>query len=115
MNRIRWVAWGVIDLDDKEKFDAQQRRSYIRKIRGELQEISCTLNCGGSTRAPWYSIERQSDGNVVKKHAAGGPDALRKVCGWLLLELGDHERSEDGSVRSAGAEPVGGNSEGAVS
>jgi hypothetical protein len=58
MNNIRWVAWGVVEVDGV--MDRQQRRSILRKIRAELA--------------------------------------------WVLLEMGDHERSEDGGVRSAGAE-----------
>lgn len=110
MNRVRWVAWGVIELDDATKFDRQQRRSYLRKLREELGADGWKLECGGSTRLPHYRIFQPviADGREeLRSHAAGGPEALKKVCTWLLLEIGDHERSEDGSLRGAGAEAEG--------
>lgn len=104
MNHIRWAAWGVVDI---EALDRQQRRIYIKRTRGQLAEKGIMLNCGGSTSQPWYDIRLPKVGNVEKSHTAGGPDAFQKVCMWLLQELGDHERSADGSVRGAGAEAQG--------
>ena len=102
MNHIRWAAWGVVDIEALERM---QRRNYIKRARVELAEKNITLNCGGSTQTPWYAVVLlTTDGKTVPKHAAGGKDAFKKVCEWLLKELGDHERSEDGSVRRAGAE-----------
>jgi len=102
MNHIRWVAWGVIDVDGT--MDRQQRRNYLRKIRAELHELRCGFTIGGNKRSPWYAIHRNKDDGTIKKQAYAGENALKKACAWLLLEVGDHERSEDGSVRSAGAE-----------
>lgn len=102
MNHIRWVAWGVIDVDGT--MDRQQRRNYLRKLRAEFDTLNCKFDIGGSTKNPYYIIHRFVPNGVVKKQAYGGADALKKACAWLLLEVGDHERSEDGGVRGAGAE-----------
>lgn len=102
MNHIRWVAWGVVDVDGT--MDRQQRRNYLRKIRAELTELRCGFNIGGNKRTPYYVIHRDLDNGVIKKQACAGEDALKKVCAWLLLEVEDHVGSEDGGVRSAGAE-----------
>jgi hypothetical protein len=102
MNNIRWVAWGVVEVDGV--MDRQQRRSILRKIRAELADMGMGLTVGGKTKNPWYGVQRPLPGGVIKKKAVAGNDALRKVCAWVLLEMGDHERSEDGGVRSAGAE-----------
>ena len=101
MNRVRWAAWGVIDI---EKLNRLQRRDYIKAVRGELAEKSITLECGGTTTKPYYQIILPTtDGKTVPKQAMGGDDAFRKVCVWLLSHLGEinSERSEDGGVRSA--------------
>jgi len=102
MNHIRWVAWGTIDVDGT--MDRQQRRNYLRKIRAELTEIRCGFTIGGNKRTPWYGITYTREDGAQKRQACAGTDALKKVCAWLLLEVGDHERGADGGVRSAGAE-----------
>jgi hypothetical protein len=102
MNTIRWVAWGVVEVDGV--MDRQQRRSILRKIRAELADMSIGFTIGGKTKYPWYSVQRPLPGGVIKKHACAGDNALKNICAWVLLEMGDHERSEDGGVRSAGAE-----------
>lgn len=102
MNHIRWVAWGVIDVDGT--MDRQQRRNYLRKIRSELTEMHCEFTIGGNKRTPWYAIHRNLDDGTAKKQHCAGDGALKRICAWLLLEVGDHERGADGSVRSAGAE-----------
>lgn len=102
MNQIRWVAWGVIDL---EKLERMQRRNYIKKIRADVAPLGITFESGGTNKNPWYQfVLPTKDGKTVPKQAYGGQDAARKVCQWLLTELGDHERSEDGGVRRAGDE-----------
>ena len=106
MNHIRWAAWGVVDIEALERM---QRRNYIKRARVELAEKGIVLSCGGSTQTPWYSVTLPpaSGENIVKQQASGGRDAFKKVCEWLLKELGDHERSEDGGVRSAGVQAQG--------
>ena len=101
MNHIRWAAWGVVDIEALERM---QRRNYIKRARAELAEKSIELACGGSTKTPWYSIVVPTADGKGNAKAVGGEHAFKKVCEWLLLELGDHERSEDGSIRRAGAE-----------
>jgi hypothetical protein len=87
MNHIKWAAWGVVDI---EKLDRIQRRNYIKRSRKELEEIRCSLNCGGSTQTPYYQIILPTtDNKTIPKHAAGGLDAFKKVCEWLLKEIGD--------------------------
>jgi hypothetical protein len=111
MNHVRWVAWGVIDV---EAMDRIHRRNYLKRLRKELP-AGIRLESGGVKGAPWYKMERdQPSGAQTKTHAAAGMDALKKVCTWLLLEIGDHERSEDGGVRRAGDEAEGSCSAGDV-
>jgi len=101
MNRVRWAAWGVVDI---EKLERMQRRNYIKAVRVELAAKNITLDCGGSTASPYYAITLPTtDGKTTPKHTAAGEGAFKKVCAWLLEQLGEeaHERSEDGSVRSA--------------
>lgn len=102
MNHIRWVGWGVVDVDGT--MDRQQRRNYLRKIRVELHDIRCGFNIGGNKKNPYYVIHRNLDDGTIRKQAFAGSDALKKVCAWILLEINDHVSSEDGGVRSAGAE-----------
>jgi hypothetical protein len=119
MNHIRWVGWGVIDIDNQEAFDRMQRRNFIKRMRSDLEPFGVALHAGGSTVNPWYSIEigvgtalrsrlPKGDDKPIK-HAAGGKDALKKVCAWFLDTIGEHEHvgGTDGSVRSAGAEAEG--------
>jgi hypothetical protein len=108
MNRVRWAAWGVVDI---EKLERMQRRNYIKAVRAELAEKNITLECGGSTQTPYYQIILPAPNGqlgvrydqTIPKQAVAGENAFKKVCAWLLLQLGEdnHERSEDGSVRSA--------------
>jgi hypothetical protein len=107
MNHIRWAAWGVIDIETLERM---QRRNYIKRARADLEGIA-KLECGGSTVRPYYRIEfptpKPEAGEHPKpcSHAVGGDQAFKKVCQWLLKELGEGDVSgEDGGVRSAGAQ-----------
>lgn len=100
MNHIRWAAWGVIDID--AMLDRIQRRNYIKRARKELADIGAVLHCGGSTQVPWYRIVLSKEKD--KAFVVAGEDAFKKISAWLLQEIGDHERSEDGGVRRAGDE-----------
>lgn len=101
MNRVRWAAWAVVDI---EKLERMQRRNYIKAVREEVKPHSVTLVCGGSKWSPYYQFVVTSERNE-NKHAAAGPAAFQKACVWLLQTLGeDNERSKDGGLRSAGAE-----------
>lgn len=102
MNRVRWIAWGVIEL---EKLERMQRRNYIKKIREELTPLGIKFESGGVSNNPFYRVIIVNDKG--KTHAAAGPDAAKNACAWLLMELGEHERSEDGGVRGAGDEAPG--------
>ncbi len=100
MNRIRWAAWGVVDI---EKLERMQRRNYIKAVRAELAEKRIELVCGGSTQTPYYAmILPTADGKTIPKQTAAGVDAFKRICAWLLLQLGEepHVGGEDGSVRS---------------
>jgi len=106
MNHIRWAAWGVVDIEALERM---QRRNYIKRSRIELDEKGIVLSCGGSTHTPWYSIKIPTPDGKGNIKAAGGREAFKQVCEWLLKELGEvqedrNERSEDGGIRRAGAE-----------
>lgn len=98
MNHVRWVAWGVIDPDDHEKFDRQQRRNYLNEVTKQLEDAGVEFHQGGNRCLPWYKVKVGS-----KDKAFGGRPALRSACVFVLTELGDVS-SEDGGVRSAGAE-----------
>ena len=103
MNRVRWAAWGVVNIEALERM---QRRNYIKAVRNELMEQKILLDCGGSTKTPYYQfVLPTTDGKTIPKYTAAGPDAFKKVCVKLLERLGEaaHERGEDGSVRGAGA------------
>lgn len=105
MNHVRWIAWGVIDLEALERM---QRRNYIKKIRSDLAPLNITFESGGVNKNPWYQIVLPTkDGKTVPKKAFGGMDAARKVCQWLLMELNEHVGGEDGGVRGAGDEASG--------
>lgn len=96
MNHLRWVAWGVVNPDDAGAFDRIQRRNYIKRMRKELAEIGSVLDCGGSTKQPWYCIQLSplEATNTPRTHAVGGVDAFKKVCQWALQELGDAQHAE---------------------
>lgn len=98
MNRIRWIAWGVVEL---EKLERMQRRNYIKAIREELTPLGISFESGGVSNNPFYRVIIDAKG---KTHASAGADGAKNICTWLLTELGDHERSEDGSLRRAGDE-----------
>ena len=111
MNYIMWAAWGVVDI---EALDRMQRRNYIKRCRAELALRYVKLDCGGSTANPHYIVtplvapstgaSLEAGGSVTQK-AFGGVGSFKKACEHILNELGiGHERSEDGSVRGAGAE-----------
>ena len=102
MNHIRWVGWGVVDVDGT--MDRQQRRNFLRKIRKELDDIRCGFVIGGKKSQPHYAIHRNMPDGAVKKQAFAGDGALKKICAWILLETNDHVSSEDGGLRGAGAE-----------
>ena len=102
MNRIRWAAWGVVDI---EALDRQQRRNYIKAVRKELEAYSAVLHCGGSTKNPWYRISVGADANTAAYVSANAKGAFKNVCVWAVTIIGDdHERGADGGVRGAGAE-----------
>lgn len=99
MNHTKWVAWGVVNV---EALDKQQRRSYLKKLRGEMAEVGFTLHPGGSTQVPWYRVEGTPES---KAHTIAGTDALKNICAWVLTQVGEADvSSEDGSLRSAGGE-----------
>jgi hypothetical protein len=116
MNCIRWAAWGVVDIenipsDQTTGGNRQARRSYLKKVHEELKPFNMTLHIGGSTQVPWYAI------NVFRgipdskpKQVAAGKDAFKKICTWVLEQVGDTAKeehdvsSEDGGVRRAGDE-----------
>jgi hypothetical protein len=82
-----WAAWGVIDIDDRSKFDRMQRRNYIKKVRAEMHEKGVALSCGGSTQTPFYCVQigLQEDKPVYKDtFTAQGRDAFVKVCARVL-------------------------------
>lgn len=105
MNHVRWIAWGVIEL---EKLERMQRRNYIKKIREDVTPLGIVFDCGGVSSNPWYQFMlTEPDPAKPKKQAFGGPDAARKICQWLLMELNDYVGGEDGGVRRAGDEASG--------
>lgn len=107
MNHVRWIAWGVIEL---EKLERMQRRNYIKKIREDVTPLGITFDCGGVSSNPWYQMVISASpalGRAEKRQAHGGTDAARKICQWLLMELNDHVGGEDGGVRRAGDEASG--------
>lgn len=108
MNHIKWAAWGVVELDNPERFDRQQRRNFLKKVHAELALVGYKLHIGGSKTNPWYCAERLESGKN-DKHVSAGKDAFKKVCTWVLEQLGEvaHERGADGGVRCAGDEAQG--------
>ena len=106
MNRVRWAAWGVVDI---EKLERMQRRNYIKAVRLEIQPNK--LECGGSSKQPWYQFLFYLPDGGYTKMAYAGPEGFKKACQWLLEQLGEgHERSTDGSVWCAGDEAEGNSS-----
>ena len=103
MNRIRWAAWGVVNIEALERM---QRRNYIRAARVEAAELGISLVSGGSKTQPYYQfILAPTPEGHVQKHASAGKDAFRNVCRWLLQMLGEgDERSADGGLWSTGDE-----------
>ncbi len=107
MNHIRWVAWGVVDV---EALDRMQRRNFIKKLRQELAEGGAMLHCGGSTKSPWYgvvmpeakdpSIKPRDVKNDSAKHTVGGEHSLKKLCQWVLEYRG--ETNVDGTGQAVG-------------
>jgi hypothetical protein len=111
MNHIRWAAWGVVDIENMptditpgKGNQRQARRNYLRKVHAELKEHGITLHPGGSTKAPFYAVEKGD-----KKHTAAGSDAFKRICTHVLEMIGDtsHVGGADGSVRGAGDEGQG--------
>jgi hypothetical protein len=113
MNHLKWVGWGVVDV---EALDKQQRRNYLKKLRTELSERGYTLHPGGSTQVPWYRITKNGDVSDSKhSETIAGEGALKKICAWALVQLGEVDVSgADGSVRCAGDEAQGRVAESAV-
>ena len=60
MNTIRMLAWGMLDLDDK-RLTKQQRRTYIQRIRKELEPYNLTLQVGGSASYSNYLLIKGLD------------------------------------------------------
>lgn len=103
MNHTKWVGWGVVNV---EALDKQQRRVYLKKIRAELAERGMQLHPGGSTQVPWYRITRVGNGPETAKveETIAGEDALKKICAWALIELGEVQGEHDGVERVAGVD-----------
>jgi hypothetical protein len=109
VNNIRWAAWGVIDIenipsDQTTGGNRQARRSYLKKVHEQLQPLGLRLHIGGSAQNPWYCVESLKGEKF--KHVSAGKDAFKKICAYILEQVGDtaNERSEDGGVRRAGDE-----------
>ena len=109
MNHIRWIAWGVIEIDNKDRFDRMQRRNYLAKMRAEAKEIGVSFEPGGSRLKPWYRVALPIDAKGQQRvKAVGGDNSCKKACMWLLEQLGEaNVGGADGGVRSAGAEAEG--------
>ncbi len=102
MNHVRWVAWGVIDL---EKLERMQRRNYIKKIREDVTPLGIVFEPGGVKATPWYRVTLPiALKGAEKQHAVAGADAARKVCQWLLMEIEAHEPAKLGQVGEVVAE-----------
>lgn len=113
MNHIKWVAWGVVDV---EALNKHRRRNYLKKIRDELSAKGFTLHPGGSKTMPWYRIEgtpgvgrHEGQGYGGKAQVFASKDALKKILTWALHELGEvqgenHVGGADGGLRCAGDE-----------
>jgi hypothetical protein len=89
MNNIKWAAWGVIELDNPERFDRIQRRNFLKKVHAELAEKGFKLQIGGSKTNPWYSVNLATDTSAKARHVSAGKDAFKKVCAWVLEQLGE--------------------------
>lgn len=89
LDHLKWAAWGVIDI---EKLERMQRRNYIKKVRAELGPHGVKLECGGSTRVPYYRVHNES--TSVTQFAAGG-DAFKRVCLAVLEKLEPGSKQED--------------------
>jgi len=87
--RIKWAAWGVIDIEAMERM---QRRNYINHVREELKLHGWTLEAGGSQSVPYYRIfkmgtpvagEKQA---IVKSFTSSTlkKGAFQKVCRDVL-------------------------------
>ncbi len=114
MNHVRWVAWGVIEL---EKLERMQRRNYIKKIREDVTPLGIKFESGGVAKNPWYKMEflAEPPKNEKRRSKIGaGADGARAVCQWLLMELNDHVGGEDGGVRGAGDEASGAEAVGGI-
>jgi hypothetical protein len=92
LSYIRWAAWGVIDIEALERM---QRRNYINHVREELKLHGLSLECGGSTTAPYYRIYEMVVTGVGEKpkvewsttSANYKSGAFTKVCKDALLRL----------------------------
>jgi hypothetical protein len=109
MNHIKWAAWGVVELDNPERFDRIQRRNFLKKVHAELAPHNMKLSIGGSKINPWYAVSMFAEievGSTPPKTVVAGKDAFKKICVWVLEQLGEdaHERGADGGVRCAGDE-----------
>ncbi len=110
LNRMRWAAWGVIDIETMERM---QRRNYINHVREELKLHGCVLECGGSTTNPHYRIFKLQAGTTEPAKGKGlkpewaefsaGPVAFRSVCLGALCHLDTefmlNEESRNAAVR----------------
>jgi hypothetical protein len=107
MSKIRWAAWGVVDIekipsDHTSGGNGQARRSYLKQVRAELAALGFELQCGGAKLKPWYKVLKTGTDDY---HVAAGPDAFKNVMAWVLQQIGDTDVSgEDGGVRRAGDE-----------
>lgn len=88
LDHLKWAAWGVIDI---EKLERMQRRNYIKKVRKELEPHSVKLDCGGSTRVPYYRVH--DDTNFAQ--IAAGDDAFKRACLAALEKLEPNAKQEN--------------------
>lgn len=96
MSRTRFAAWGVVDI---ELLERMQRRNYINHVRQELKQHGIELECGGSTKAPYYRTFIQNDGKTIWSSTSAQLKTLAfsKVCKDALLHI-----DPDGFAREAG-------------
>jgi hypothetical protein len=102
MNRLKWAAWGVIDI---EKLERMQRRNYINHVREELKQHGCTLECGGGRAGPYYRVYKQRvHGDLewsvlTTPHERQAGNAFSRVCYKALVKLDpDFELAEKASA-----------------
>lgn len=95
LSRLRWAAWGVINVEVLERV---QRRNFINHVREELKLHGMKLECGGSTKAPFYRIYTEKpDGKIdwSTTSAKMQSGAFTKVCLDTLVKIDpEHAKQE---------------------